>query len=49
MKLELTEAEIRTLVQALDVAVRAQGLELAAKVVPIALKLDAAVRADGAP
>jgi len=44
MKLELTEEEARALIQALDVAVRAHGLELAAHILPIAIKIDEAIR-----
>ena len=44
MKLELTEAEAHALIQALDAAVRAHGLELAARILPVAIKLDEAIR-----
>jgi len=44
MKLELTEAEAHALIQALDAAVRAHGLELAARVLPIAVKIDESIR-----
>ena len=44
MKLELTEAEAHALIQALDAAVRAHGLELAARILPIAVRLDQLIR-----
>lgn len=45
MKIELTKAEAHALIQALDAAVRAQGLELAARVLPIAVRVEEAIRA----
>ena len=44
MKLELKTEEAHALIQALDVAVRAHGLELAARILPIAVKIDEAIR-----
>lgn len=46
MKVELTKAEAHALIQALDAAVRAHGLELAARILPIATRIEAALRAD---
>jgi len=44
MKLDLTEAEAHALIQALDAAVRAHGLELAARILPVAVRLDELIR-----
>lgn len=44
MKIELTKAEAHALIQALDAAVRAHGLELAARILPVAIKLDQLIR-----
>jgi hypothetical protein len=44
MKLELTDDEARALMQALDAAVRAHGLELAARILPVAVRLDELIR-----
>lgn len=46
MKLELTTTEAETLMQLLDLATKAGGLNVAAQALPLAQKLDAAIRSE---